>query len=125
MSFQEFVRPQCHEFDAHLHFMQYALKPYYALDSVRKDHDGWRASGKPTSTFEIGGDTWTTCFDYQHQPLLPPDSSAVPSYRLETTPLFRLYFVAQDRLYDDERADRPSSDSPEPFRPIHDGIQSH
>jgi cytochrome c556 len=106
VTFQEFVRPQPHEFDTHLHFSEYSLKPYYALDSVRKDYDGWRVDGKPTAKFEFDDTTWSACFDYQHQPILPPDSSAVPSYRLETTPLFRLYFVAEDKLYDGERADR-------------------
>ncbi|WP_439028490.1 DUF7845 domain-containing protein [Haloarchaeobius sp. DT45] len=106
MTFQEYVRPQCHEFDVHLHFTRYALKPYYALDSVRKDHPGWQTSGKPTATFGLDGDTWAACFDYQHQPIIPPDPAVVPSYSLETAPLFRVHFVAKDSLYDDERADQ-------------------
>ncbi|MFD2373615.1 DUF7845 domain-containing protein [Haloarchaeobius iranensis] len=106
MSFQQFVRPQCHEFDVHFHFTQYALKPYFALDSVRKDHNGWNTSGKPTANFNLDGDRWAASFDYQHQPILPPDPSVAPNYGLETVPLFRVHFVARDSLYDNERADR-------------------
>jgi len=94
----------CHEFDVHFHFAADGLKPYYALDSIRKDWgDRWRSEGKPTAGFEFNGTQWKTTLDYDSQPLQPWRDS---SYRLESTPLFRAYFVACDELYDGERPDQ-------------------
>jgi hypothetical protein len=93
-----------HEFDVHFHFASDGLKPYYALDRVRKDWgDRWQSEGKPTTAFGFSGDEWKATLDYDSQPLQPWSD---PSYRLETTPLFRIYFVACDQLYDGERPDR-------------------
>ena len=94
------IDAQPHEFDTHLHFTDNGLKPYYALDSVRKQHD-W--DGKPTAEMSVLGCDWALCFDYAKQPLRPWSD---PEYQLTTTPLFRIYFVAQDSVYDGERADR-------------------
>lgn len=94
----------CHEFDVHFHFAADGLKPYYALDSIRKDWgERWRSEGKPTAGFEFNGTQWKTTLDYDSQPLQPWSDS---SYRLESTPLFRAYFVACDELYDGERPDQ-------------------
>ncbi|RQG90340.1 hypothetical protein EA462_10220 [Natrarchaeobius halalkaliphilus] len=92
MSARKFLRFQCHEFDAHFHLVREALKPYYALTDVRKNHD-WATNGKPTGTFESGGETWRVCLDYDEQPILPWSD---PSYRLETAYLYRIYFVCED-----------------------------
>jgi hypothetical protein len=100
----DFQVPMCHEFDVHFHFASDGLKPYYALDRVRKDWgDRWRSEGKPTVTFDFRGEKWKATLDYDSQPLRPWSD---PSYRLETTPLFRIYFVACDELYDGERPDQ-------------------
>ena len=102
MSAQKFLRFQCHEFDGHFHLVRDGLKPYYQLTNVRKNHD-WSADGKPTGTFEAGGETWRVCLDYDDQPIVPWDA---PQYRLETAYLYRVYFVCEDETYDGERADR-------------------
>ncbi|WP_440769915.1 DUF7845 domain-containing protein [Natronorubrum sp. DTA28] len=102
MSARKFLRFQCHEFDAHFHLVRDGLTPYYALTDVRKDHD-WSANGKPTGTFEAGGETWRVCLDYDPQPILPWSDA---SYSLETAYLYRIYFVCEDATYDGERADQ-------------------
>jgi len=102
VSAQKFLRFQCHEFDGHFHLVRDGLKPYYQLTNVRKNHD-WSADGKPTGTFEAGGETWRVCLDYDDQPIVPWDA---PQYRLETAYLYRVYFVCEDETYDGERADR-------------------
>ncbi|MEY7852158.1 hypothetical protein AB7C87_23490 [Natrarchaeobius sp. A-rgal3] len=102
MSARKFLRFQCHEFDAHFHLVREALKPYYALTDVRKNHD-WANDGKPTATYESGGETWRVCLDYDEQPILPWSD---PSYRLETAYLYRIYFVCEDGTDDGKRADR-------------------
>ncbi|WP_306057002.1 DUF7845 domain-containing protein [Natronococcus wangiae] len=102
MSARKFLRFQCHEFDGHFHLVRDGLKPYYALTDVRKNH-GWTNEGKPSGTFEAGGETWRVCLDYDNQPILPWED---PSYKLETAYLYRLYFVCEDETYDGERADR-------------------
>ncbi|AGB33760.1 hypothetical protein C488_15707 [Natrinema pellirubrum DSM 15624] len=102
MSAQKFLRFQCHEFDGHFHLVRDGLKPYYQPTNVRKNHD-WSADGKPTGTFEAGGETWRVCLDYDDQPIVPWRD---PQYRLETAYLYRIYFVCEDSTYDDERADR-------------------
>jgi len=102
MSARKLLRFQCHEFDGHFHLVRDGLKPYYALTDVRKNHD-WVANGKPTGTFESGGETWHVCLDYDNQPILPWSD---PSYQLETAYLYRIYFVCADSTYDGERADQ-------------------
>ncbi|WP_247729484.1 hypothetical protein [Halovivax limisalsi] len=102
MAVQQFLRFQCHEFDAHFHMVRDGLKPYYGLDRTRKDHD-WKNAGKPTATFEIDGETWHACLDFDDQPIVPWED---PSYRLNSAYLYRIYFVCDDGTYDDERADR-------------------
>lgn len=102
VSARKFLRFQCHEFDGHLHLVRNKLKPYYALTDVRKNHD-WTNEGKPSGTFEAGGETWHVCLDYDNQPIIPWDD---PSYKLETAYLYRLYFVCEDETYDGKRADR-------------------
>jgi len=101
MTVEKFTTVQCHEFDVHWHFVDDGLTPYYGFDQLRKSHD-WKADGKPTAEIVHGGEEWALCFDYDSQPLLPWED---PSYELESTPLFRIYVVAKDGLYDDERAD--------------------
>lgn len=100
MTVVEAIDAHAHEFDAHLHFTDRGLKPYYALDSVRKNHD-W--DGKPTAEMTMLGENWALCFDYDDQPLLPWSD---PEYTLRTTPLFRIYFVAKDQLWEGGRADQ-------------------
>ncbi|MFC3958905.1 hypothetical protein [Halovivax cerinus] len=102
MAVQQFLRFQCHEFDAHFHMVRDGLKPYYALTKTRKEHD-WQTGGKPTATFDVDGETWHACLDYDDQPIVPWDD---PSYRLNTAYLYRIYIVCEDETYDDERADR-------------------
>ncbi|WP_276252988.1 hypothetical protein [Halomontanus rarus] len=100
MSARKFLRFQCHEFDAHFHYVRDGLTPYYALTSTRKNHD-W-SLGKPETTIEFDGTEWAVALDYDEQPILPWSD---PSYKLETAHLYRLYFVAKDETYDGERAD--------------------
>lgn len=103
MTVDEFVHCAPHEGDLHLHFVGYGLEPYYAMDRIRKDHDGWQTEGKPTASVEFDGDRWALCYDYDTDNPLDPWSD--PEYQLETVPEFRFYFVAKDGLYDGERAD--------------------
>lgn len=102
MAARKFLRFQCHEFDGHFHLVRDGLKPYYALTDVRKSHN-WGDDGKPTGTFQAGGETWRVCLDYDDQPIVPWSD---PSYKLETAYLYRIYFVCEDSTYDGERADR-------------------
>jgi len=93
-----------HEMDVHFIFDSHGLKPYFALDSIRKEYDAWQTEGKPTATMQFDGDTWGICYDYDKMEALAPRSH--PDYHLESVPQFRLYFVARDGLDDGERADR-------------------
>lgn len=103
MTLTETVRPQTHELDAHLIFTEYGLDPFYWLDSVRKDYDGWETEGKPTATMEHEGDSYHLCYDYDISGLDPWEHQ---SYTLETVPQFRIYFTRDDELYNGERADK-------------------
>ncbi|MDS0241802.1 MULTISPECIES: winged helix-turn-helix domain-containing protein [unclassified Haloferax] len=103
MTVAPFIDPQPHEGDVHLIFDEYGLKPYFALDSVRKDYDGWQTTGKPTRKVSWRNQTWHLAYDYDVQPIDPRDHE---DYQLQTVPLFRIYFVADDSLYDDEPADQ-------------------
>jgi len=98
---QQFLETQCHEFDAFFNFDEYGLKPYYGLTSFRKSHD-WVADGKPSTTFEFGGEERAVVLDYDDQPILPWSDS---SYTLETAYLYRVYVVCMDETYDGESAD--------------------
>lgn len=103
MTVGQFLDLASHEFDAHLIFDDDGLAPYYALNKVvRVDYDGWQTDGKPTSSMRFDGDRWALCADYDAQPVDPWEHE---SYQMETVPMFRIYFVAKDGLYDDERAD--------------------
>lgn len=102
MTARKFLRFQCHEFDGHFHFVRDGLKPYYQLTNFRKEHN-YSVNGKPTGTFEAGGETWHVCLDYDPQPIIPWSD---PSYQLETAYLYRIYFVCADETYDGKRADR-------------------
>lgn len=102
MAMETFVRPQCHEFDAHFHLVEYGLTPYYALTDVRKEHD-WTVDGKPTGSFEYDGESWRVCLDFDDQPIVPWSHQ---SYELDSAYLYRIYFVCADETYDGERADR-------------------
>ncbi|AUX10676.1 hypothetical protein AArcSl_3069 [Halalkaliarchaeum desulfuricum] len=103
MTVDEFVHCAPHEGDLHLIFRGHGLDPYFAMDRIRKDHDGWTTEGKPTATCEFDGDTWALCYDYDTDNPLDPWEN--PDYTLETVPEFRFYFVAKDELYEGERAD--------------------
>jgi hypothetical protein len=103
MTLTETIRPQTHELDAHLIFTKDGLDPFYWLDSVRKEYDGWETEGKPTATMEHNGDTYHLCYDYDISGLDPWEHQ---SYTLETVPQFRIYFTRDDELYNGERADK-------------------
>lgn len=102
MTARKFLRFQCHELDAHYHLVRSGLTPYYALDNITKEHQ-WSIDGKPTGTFQAGGETWRVCLDFDPQPILPWSD---PGYKLEHARLYRIYFVCEDETFDDERADR-------------------
>ena len=89
--------------DVHLIFDSHGLSPYFALDRVRKDHDGWQTEGKPTRTMQFDGDSWALCYDYDKMEHVAPRDHE--SYQLESVPQFRIYFVAKDDLYRGDRAD--------------------
>jgi len=104
MTAGKFIEPQSHEADIHFIFDEDGLDPYYALNSVvRVQYDGWKSDGKPTETMNFLGESWALAADYDQQPVDPWDHQ---SYRMESVPLFRLYFVAKDGLYDGEPAHR-------------------
>jgi len=106
MAVDTFVQCAPHEGDIHLIFDEYGLGPYFAMDSIRKDHDGWQTEGKPTQNIEFEGDRWALCYDYDtDNPLDPWDHK---EYQLQTVPEFRFYFVAKDDLYDGKQADKSS-----------------
>ena len=106
MTVDTFLSTAPHEGDLHLIFDDGGLKPYYAMDRIRKDHDGWKTEGKPTATIDFDGKTWALCYDYDTDNPLDPWESE--SYTLQTVPEFRFYLVAKDDLYDGERADQSS-----------------
>ena len=98
MTVDTFVQCAPHEGDLHLIFDEYGLGPYFAMDAIRKNHDGWQTEGKPTRSIQFDGDRWALCYDYDtDNPLDPWDHT---DYRLQTVPEFRFYFVAKDDLYD-------------------------
>lgn len=104
MAVDNFVKCAPHEGDLHLIFTEYGLGPYFAMDAIRKNHDGWQTEGKPTRTIEFDGDQWALCYDYDTKSTLDPWDHR--DYQLETVPQFRFYFVAKDNLYEGERADK-------------------
>ena len=104
MAVDAFVHCAPHEGDLHLVFAEYGLGPYFAMDRIRKDHDGWQTEGKPTRTIQFDGDQWALCYDYDtDNPLDPWDHQ---DYSLQTVPEFRFYFAAKDGLYDGKKADQ-------------------
>jgi hypothetical protein len=106
MTAGQFIDPQSHEADIHFIFDEDGLDPYYALNSeIRVQYDDWKTEGKPTETMDFLGQSWALAADYDQQPVDPWDHQ---SYRMESVPLFRLYFVAKDDLYDGEPADQSS-----------------
>ncbi|WP_256545936.1 DUF7845 domain-containing protein [Halobellus inordinatus] len=106
MTAGKFVDPQSHEADIHFIFDEDGLDPYYALNSViRVQYDDWQTEGKPKETMNFLGQSWALAADYDQQPVDPWNHE---SYRMESVPLFRLYFVAKDGLYDGEPADQSS-----------------
>jgi hypothetical protein len=54
---------------------------------------------------EWNGTEWALALDYDDQPLQTPN---LDEWEMDSTPLFRLYLVAKDDLWDGERADRSS-----------------
>ena len=46
MAVDTFVQCAPHEGDLPLIFDEYGLGPYFAMDSIRKNHDGWQTEGK-------------------------------------------------------------------------------
>lgn len=125
MSVIETIRPQTHELDTHLIFTEHGLDPFYWLDSVRKDYDGWETDGKPTTTMRHDGHTYHLCYDYDTSGLDPWKHE---SYQLETVPEFRIYFTRDDELYSGERADekeaRNGAGGTMTFRPRWPGLTS-
>ncbi|QCC46596.1 DUF7845 domain-containing protein [Halobellus limi] len=104
MTAGRFIEPQSHEADIHFIFAEDGLDPYYALNAViRKEHDDWQTEGKPKTTMEFRGETWALVADYDQQPI---DPWSHESYRMESAPLFRIYFAAKDALYDGKPADQ-------------------
>ncbi|MCL9817013.1 winged helix-turn-helix domain-containing protein [Natronocalculus amylovorans] len=104
MTVDTFVHCAPHEGDLHLIFSAYGLGPYFAMDRVRKDHDGWKTTGKPTRTIHFDGDEWALAYDYDTDNPLDPREHQ--DYHLQSVPEFRFYFVAKDELYDGEKADQ-------------------
>jgi hypothetical protein len=104
MTREPFLRLTPHEMDVHFIFDSHNLKPYFALDSIRKEYDGWQTDGKPTETMHFDGDSWAMCYDYDKMEFVAPRPH--PDYHLESVPQFRIYFVAKDELYRGERADQ-------------------
>ena len=106
MAVDSFIECPPHEGDLHLVFAEHGLGPYFAMDRIRKDHDGWQTDGKPTRTMQFDGDQWALCYDYDtDNPLDPWDYH---EYQLQTVPEFRFYFAAKDALYDGKKADQSS-----------------
>jgi len=103
MTVDSFVECAPHEGRLHLIFEEYELDPYFACDSIRKDHSGWKTEGKPTATMQFDGDRWALCYDYDEGGLDPRDHK---DYHLQSAPEFKFYLVAKDGLYDGERADK-------------------
>jgi len=104
MTAGQFIDPQSHEADIHFIFDEDGLDPYYALNSViRVQYDDWQTKGKPTETMDFLGQSWALAADYDQQPV---DPWTHQSYQMQSVPLFRIYFVAKDGLYDGEPADR-------------------
>jgi hypothetical protein len=103
MTVAEVIRPQTHEIRAHLIFAERGLDPYYWLDSVRKNYDGWQTEGKPTATMMHRGHEYALAYDYDGSGLDPWNHE---DYHLETAPEFKIYFARKDALYNGERADR-------------------
>ena len=104
MAVDSFIECAPHEGDLHLIFTEYGLGPYFAMDRIRKDHDGWQTDGKPTRTMQFDGDQWALCYDYDTKNTLDPWDHQ--EYQLQTVPQFRFYFVAKDELYEGVRADQ-------------------
>ena len=104
MAVDSFIECAPHEGDLHLIFTEYGLGPYFAMDRIRKDHDGWQTDGKPTRTMQFDGDQWALCYDYDTKNTLDPWD--YHEYQLQTVPQFRFYFVAKDELYKGKRADQ-------------------
>ncbi|MFD1641452.1 winged helix-turn-helix domain-containing protein [Halohasta litorea] len=104
MTVDTFVQCAPHEGDLHLVFAEHGLGPYFAMDRIRKDHDGWQTEGKPTRSIQFDGDRWALCYDYDTDNPLDPWNHE--EYRLQTVPEFRFYFVAKDSLYNGNQADQ-------------------
>lgn len=71
----------------------YGLKPFYAIDSVIKNHDGWETEGKPSETMQFGGEEYALVLDYQDSGIDPWES---PEFQLENVREYRFYFVSKD-----------------------------
>ncbi|MFC4357495.1 hypothetical protein ACFO0N_05965 [Halobium salinum] len=97
-----FSTTQCHEFDVHFIFTEYGLKPYYWMDSIRKEYDGWQTEGKPTAQMSFNGHDYILCYDYDKGGLDPWEHE---SYHLQSVPEFRFYFARKDALWNGGRPD--------------------
>jgi len=86
MTVDTFIHCAPHEGDLHLIFSAYGLGPYFAMDRVRKDHDGWKTTGKPTRTIHFDGDEWALAYDYDTDNPLDPREHQ--DYHLQSVPEF-------------------------------------
>lgn len=100
-----FVETADHEGDIHFQFVENGLDPYFAMDSVYKDHgDAWKTEGKPTREISYNGETWALCFDYYEGGLDPRDDD---DFDLETVREYQFYFVSKDSpTFEGKRADK-------------------
>jgi hypothetical protein len=91
------VEPAYHEFTANLNFTSHGLNPWFAADSVVKDHDG----GTTLEAVDLPSldDTADVSIRYQDGNLLPPDGGETPAgteIDMETIREYRIHVEAND-----------------------------
>lgn len=87
------IKPAPHEGDFNLIFTEHGLSPYYALESIRSDYDGWKSDGKPTAKVDMNGETWAVALDYQESGLDPWNHQDFDAQKVRE---YRFYFVSMD-----------------------------
>ena len=92
-----FVEPQSHEFAANFNFNQFGLQPWFACDTIVKEHNGARKT-----QLDALGDTWTvTLYVPDGCNLVPPADNETPAgteIAHDTIREFRIRLEAHDSV---------------------------
>lgn len=70
-----FVEPQSHEFSAHFNYNAHGLQPWFACDSIIKQHNG-----AVETEIQALGDVWTVkLYNTDSSNLIPPEDGVTPA----------------------------------------------